>query len=277
MQKRVWYNSYYKLNYIIIIMIFSLIFSVQFGCKRKPPVQKKEAESTSKAAANIPKNNNLNENGNQEQLDENALFNKAAQYHSTNDEVFIPENNYINAIKTYKKVVQLNPKSPLAPRAQYMAAKLTEEYIKYINRKKRIEIENLAVRPEEKSFDNILKNMQPFDEAVNEYIKMAEMYPNNSNAPESLFRAAQLLTEDYNINKDYNKAINLYDILIKKFPNSGYEDYAQYRIGDCYRYLNNYDKAIEAYTKLIQKYPESQYIVEAENKIERLKLQLKLR
>jgi tetratricopeptide (TPR) repeat protein len=259
MQKKVLYK------FIGLFLVILFIVSVSCSKKESPPPKVQEiAEDTAVKAA--PPS--------QPQANPSNLFSRAQQFHSGSDQVFLPETNYTNAIRTYKEVVQLAPNSSLAPRAQYMASKLTEEYIRFVNRRIRVEIETLAVTPEEKSFDNILKNMIPFDDAINEYIKLAEMYPNSFHAPESLFRAAQLLTEDYNINKDYERAIDLYKKLIENFSNSGFEDYAQYRIGDCYRYLNNIPQAIEAYDNLIQQYPNSQYLLEAENKKRRLSIQL---
>ncbi|HOK40012.1 MAG TPA: tetratricopeptide repeat protein [bacterium] len=269
MQKKVQYK---------IITIITIIFLINYffiSCSKN---KDKKSNTTQKNQEQIKTNDTAKDTiaKVEEEIDPNILFQKAEQYYSTNETVLIPENNFLKAIKTYKKVIEVAPNSKLAPDAQYMIAKLTEEYIKYVNRKKRIEIENLAITNEEKSFDNILKYMLPFDEAIKEYLKMAELYPNNFHAPESLLRAAELYTEDYNNNKDFNKAIKLYELLIAKYPNSGYEDFAQYRIGDCYRYLKNYEKAIEEYQKVLDKYPDSQYILEAENKIERLKIQLKI-
>lgn len=258
MQKKALFNV---ICFIFILFLFTY-------CSKESPAPAPQAEETT---TDTPQQRTPPP---PEPPNPNTLFNRARQFHAGSDQVFLPETNYTNAINTYKEVVEIAPNSSLAPRAQYMAAKLTEEYIRFVNRRIRVEIETLAVTPEERSFENILKNMIPFDDAINEYIKLAEKYPNNFHAPESLFRAAQLLTEDYNINKDYHRAIELYEKLIERFPNSGFEDYAQYRIGDCYRYLNDIPQAIEAYNKLIEMYPHSQYILEAENKRRRLSIQL---
>lgn len=61
----------------------------------------------------------------------------------------------------------------------------------------------------------------------------------------------------------YLAAITAFETFIKKYPNSSFNDDAQFWIGECYYRLRQFRKAIKQYQKLIDNYPESKKLPEA--------------
>ena len=55
--------------------------------------------------------------------------------------------------------------------------------------------------------------------------------------------------------KDYRAAITRFKDFLKKYPNSGYADNAQYWIGECYYALREFDQAILELDAVRRKYP----------------------
>jgi len=59
------------------------------------------------------------------------------------------------------------------------------------------------------------------------------------------------------VEPNYEKALELYQEIIDKYPGSSNARLAQYYIGNCYFELKNYDEAAKAYQKFIEKYHEN--------------------
>ena len=72
--------------------------------------------------------------------------------------------------------------------------------------------------------------------------------------------------------KDFQKAIEAYQVVPEKYPESKYADGCLYQLGVIYeKELKSNAQAIEAYEKLIKKYPESRYSKKAQRKLKKLK------
>lgn len=75
----------------------------------------------------------------------------------------------------------------------------------------------------------------------------------STKTPEELFSLAQQAENDEN----FEKAIDFYSILLKKYPNNEHNYKAQFMIGFILsEELNEYDKAREAMQKVVDNYPD---------------------
>ena len=78
----------------------------------------------------------------------------------------------------------------------------------------------------------------------------------------------KFLGEIYQRQERYEKAINLYQEAIKKFPEEASK--FQYLIGESYREAKDFPQALEAFSKLIKSYPESEEAPRAQLAIARI-------
>jgi len=70
-------------------------------------------------------------------------------------------------------------------------------------------------------------------------------------APQSLLAIGSCY-EDFNTQNFYQKAIEFYDIIIDRYPNTVFANRANYKKGVCYIKLNKKDLAIDAFKKVPQ-------------------------
>jgi tol-pal system protein YbgF len=61
----------------------------------------------------------------------------------------------------------------------------------------------------------------------------------------------------------YEDAMQGFETLLKKYPNSDRADNAQFWIGECYMGIKQYEKAILAYQEVIKKYPKGNKVPSA--------------
>jgi len=60
-----------------------------------------------------------------------------------------------------------------------------------------------------------------------------------------------------------NKAVAIYEYVIKKYPNNPMGDQAHYYLGQSYLQLAKKDQAVNTFKKLVERYPKSQFIPDA--------------
>ncbi|QGJ70740.1 Outer membrane protein assembly factor BamD [Planctomycetales bacterium 10988] len=60
--------------------------------------------------------------------------------------------------------------------------------------------------------------------------------------------------------KEYNKAISPYKTAALRWPNSGIEEDALFKLGECYFFTDRYSKAIPQYNILLKRYENSRYL-----------------
>ena len=63
--------------------------------------------------------------------------------------------------------------------------------------------------------------------------------------------------ESYLKKKRYDEAISAYRKLIVEYDKGFYMEYAYYSLGWCYRHKNEDEKGIEIFNELVKKFPES--------------------
>jgi thioredoxin-related protein len=105
-----------------------------------------------------------------------------------------------------------------------------------------------------------------------EYLKILnEIKDEDINNAKGMFTKAMLDLGFQNlISGNVDKAMEYFNLIVDKYPQSEEAPKALNYIGDCYRLLEDSDKAIATYRNVINKYPTSDVRTEAENKIARL-------
>ncbi len=97
-----------------------------------------------------------------------------------------------------------------------------------------------------------LKNGQ-FKEAIAEFQQAA------SYATDEMYKVAALcqMGDVYQDAQEYQKAIDVYDGILTKYPDTFYVDYAQYQLGFACLRLSKHEEAILAFQALLQNFPET--------------------
>ncbi len=99
------------------------------------------------------------------------------------------------------------------------------------------------------------------------YQEYAQRFPNDSLAPEYLFRSADLAV----YLKDFGSAISMYQSIAKKYPAYARTPECLFLTGWVYdEHLKKYDLAKETYEVFIERYPESPFREAAEVSIQHL-------
>jgi len=70
---------------------------------------------------------------------------------------------------------------------------------------------------------------------------------------------------DYENKEQWDQVVNVFEQLIKRFPDSPKADVSLYQLGGLYASnFKDFNKSIEAYKRLIEKYPQSDLVVQAQ-------------
>lgn len=143
-------------------------------------------------------------------------------------------NDYIEAIKVFERMIKNYPK---------------EDVLKIYGEK----------------YIDCYKEWQGIDKAI----EIAEKFPDN---PEIIFSLGMLLWKKYLSKEDFKKSIELFERIIKRFPDYEKIDYVQYLIGYLYYTSGDYGNAKINFQKVIEKYPESEHLKSAKDFIEGIKM-----
>jgi TolA-binding protein len=147
-----------------------------------------------------------------EKKSEQQLYAEADAYSEKGD--------FNDAIKIYRKILKLYPKSPTSYRALFLMGLVYAQDLK-----------------DDRKAETVFQ-------------KFLEKYPNGE---ELLYNEAQSFSEK----GDFTSAIGTYERILKLYPESSYSYKAQFLIGFVYsENLKDYDKAKEVYEKVIEKYPD---------------------
>ena len=96
-----------------------------------------------------------------------------------------------------------------------------------------------------------------FVEAVRLASEYNTKFPGDANLPRVLFEAATLCSDQL---KDYHKAIDLYNDIIEKFPQSSFADDALYGLGKALHQSGQLEESIRTFESLEKKFPDSDLI-----------------
>ena len=103
-----------------------------------------------------------------------------------------------------------------------------------------------------------LKNSE-FKEAINKFQKVAS----RSNDKIVKIACLCLAADAYQDAGEYEKAIEMYDQILKDYPDSLYSDYIQYQLGISLLRMSNYDSAILVFKTLAGNFPKSKLLDKA--------------
>ncbi len=84
--------------------------------------------------------------------------------------------------------------------------------------------------------------------------KFLDFYPDDPRADLVLHALARVLLNRHK----FDEAIEFYETLVRRFPESRYADQAQFMIGYAYDLQGKFEEAREAYQKVIDMFPESE-------------------
>ena len=97
-------------------------------------------------------------------------------------------------------------------------------------------------------------SLKSFDLAAQYYGTCLDLFPNDAEAPDILFRIAEL---NRNTLKEYPKAIELYGAFLAKYPQNEKSDDAVFDLAQTYESLHETDEAVKTYERLVKTYPSS--------------------
>jgi TolA-binding protein len=101
-------------------------------------------------------------------------------------------------------------------------------------------------------------------DAINEFKKLQEKYPNSEYADKSLYLIGWIYFQE----GDYNTAISGYRDALNRYSNSSVASLIYYSVGDCYYNLGNYDSALINYQTVLSSYSSSAHVYDAVNGIQ---------
>ena len=129
------------------------------------------------------------------------------------------------------------------------------------------DIENMEKKLYSENFTYDDKGKAEAMELVTKYLSYAEMYPDDTLAPEFTFRAADL-TMNFG---DASKAINLYNKIIYTYPGYRRNPECLFLIAFIYdNHLQNYGKARQVYEEFLSRYPDHDFADDASMSIRNL-------
>ncbi len=106
-------------------------------------------------------------------------------------------------------------------------------------------------------------SLNNFDTATAYYKECLDLFPNDDEAPEILFRIAELHGKHLN---EQQKAIDLYTSFLARYPQHEKCDDAAFAIGVAYEALGETGEALKAYAALMTTYPASPFALAAMEK-----------
>jgi len=177
-------------------------------------------------------------------------FDKAMSYYNDQD--------YVNAIIEFEKVLNDFPNCIYADDAQYYLA-LSYKHLHYYN-SAILEFENFLSAYTHSAFaDDAQFNigdcyyaMDNYQQAQIEYQKVIDDYPNSDLADDAQYSISHTYLEL----ELYNPAISSFQKVVNNYPFSEFADDAQFYIGYCYTKLEDFVQAIIEFKKVIEKYPQ---------------------
>lgn len=129
-------------------------------------------------------------------------------------------------------------------------------------------------------YDRLAKNprlrthRKAWIQLISKFRKVYLAYPNNKKvAPKALFMMARCYSELYGYSgasKDIKEAIERYQVLTERFPESYLADDALYSSGDLYRFIGNKNEARKSWERLVRQYPTGDKIEVAKNSLKKL-------
>ena len=152
--------------------------------------------------------------------------------------------------------VHAKPGAPAVSRGEYAYRQAKSEYDRLAR--------SPRLRTHRKAWIRIIKKFR----------KVYLTYPNDKKvAPKALFMMARCYSELYGYSgaiKDIREAIERYQVLVERFPESRLADDALYALGKLYKRTGNISLAREAWEHIVEEYPKRDRVRSAEDRLKTL-------
>lgn len=191
------------------------------------------------------------------------------------------DGKYAAAVSEFEKVTSKDPLGKLGMLAQYRAA-MTQAYflsqygeaLRKLKRFDEVSTDPAAKWEAQKQIGEILfSQLEQFDQVILHYRSMIHLKPNDADVPEFLFRIGR----SYFFLRKFNEAIETYQDLAQRFPDSSWGERGAYEVGICYyteggKVLDSskqpgksesFQDSINSFQKFIQRYPKSPWSIQA--------------
>ncbi|MDP3804837.1 MAG: tetratricopeptide repeat protein [Candidatus Omnitrophota bacterium] len=191
----------------------------------------------------------LLENGSNDFLKSASLLGLAQNYEKTNR---LDESQNL-----YDRIIRVYPDNDAAPEAYYRKAKILSDAGKYAMAETAAK-EAIEKYPKSRFADELhyelgwAYNMEgKSDEALGAFLWVENESKDINLSASSIAKIGDI----YFDRKDYKKAIESYDMVLDKYPDSFIADYAQYQIGNIFFVSDRYDEAALAYQTALANFP----------------------
>jgi len=138
------------------------------------------------------------------------------------------QEDWLEAIKSYRDIIRRFPDHALAPDAQYKMAQCHEE-------------------------------AGDFNQALEEYVAMAAIYPGSPLIPKVMIR----INEYYYLKENYPVAARVSGKFIERFPEHELASRMAFRWGQCHYKQEAYSKAADRFEEFAKRYPDDKLCAEA--------------
>ena len=108
--------------------------------------------------------------------------------------------------------------------------------------------------------ENEPRAIQNFQNAI----ELGEKTDMHTRVPDCYYRIA----DSYYKSKDYQKALDLYKKVTRKYPAFQETAWGLFQIGSIYKNLKQYQNAVDAFKDLIRRYPDDYWAKQAQWKLE---------
>jgi outer membrane protein assembly factor BamD len=145
--------------------------------------------------------------------------------------------NYVLAISSYREFLTLYPSHPLAAYAQFQAA---EAYFKQEN--------------------NPDRDQTPTRQALEEYQRLLDIYPNSEYVERSEFMVGHFYQRT---RQAWRSAIGRYEGILRDYPDFEQLDEVLFRLAECLSAAGRYAEARPEIGRLLEEFPNSSFVGEA--------------
>lgn len=155
---------------------------------------------------------------------------------------FFKQYDFLRAADEFSRLVKYYPDSGIATEAQYYVGRSYEELGKYFF-----------------AFQNYQKVIEryPHTKRMKEILKRQYNIANIFETKET----SKLMDLELTVSLD--RAVTIYEKIVENSPFSEYADKSLYKTAECYKRLKDYKKAMDIYERIIKDYPDSGLVPEA--------------
>lgn len=195
-----------------------------------------------------------------------AVHAQALALYRGDERRFFSEQIYDTIIMTLREGVQRYPGAPAAPKLQLMLGDMAMEKIKYLNKQEMniqgVSMEEAVLRARGSqtvngaTFNEALRRLLPYTEALAAYEMVYTRWPQSEEAPQALYKLADLYCAPFNPQRDPARGLGFYQKLVAGYPQGANADWALYSMANTYREIGDVQQAVASFRQLLKSYPD---------------------